>query len=238
MADIFAQALRRLSGGRVLDLATGEGGFVELLAHYLRDHAAIVGIDADGPAVETAIAHFDRAEIQFVQMKGERLGFAAGCFDTVAISASLHHLADIPAVLAEARRVLKPGGYFILAEMHRDGQTEAQRTLIALHHWVADVASAQGLVHNHTLSRSELVDLAQSLALHSLAFYDSAVPDEDPLEESVVRELAGAVDHALRQAAEVPNHESLNRRGEALRERLHQVGAQSEPVVVIVGRKR
>jgi 2-polyprenyl-3-methyl-5-hydroxy-6-metoxy-1,4-benzoquinol methylase len=237
MADIFAEALGRLSGGRVLDLATGEGDFVDLLAHHLRDHAAIVGADADGPAVETAGARFDRAGIRFVQMEGERLAFATGCFDTVAISASLHHLANIPAVLAEAGRVLKPGGVFVLAEMHRDGKTDAQQTLIALHHWVADVASALGLVHNHTLSRQELVDHAQSLGFHGLAYYDTACPEEDPFEESVIRELAGAIDRTLRQAAVAPNHESLRHRGEALRERLHRVGAQSEPVVVIVGRK-
>lgn len=237
MADIFAQALGRLSAGRVLDLATGEGDFVELLAHYLRHHVAIVGADADGPAIEVAGARFDRAEIQFVQMEGERMGFANGCFDTVAISASLHHLADIPAVLAEARRVLKPGGVFVLAEMHRDGQTEAQQTLIGLHHWVADAASALGLLHKHTLSRQELVDHVRSLGFHGLAYYDTAFPDEDPFEESVLRDLADVIDCTLRQAAEAPNHESLRRRGEALRERLHRVGVQPEPVVVIVGRR-
>jgi SAM-dependent methyltransferase len=237
MADIFEEALGRLSGGRVLDLATGEGDFVDLLAHHLRDHAAIVGADADGPALEAAGARLGRAGFEFVQMEGERLGFAAGCFDTVAISASLHHMANIPPVLAEARRVLKSGGIFVLAEMHCEGQTEAQQTLIALHHWVADVASALGLVHNHTLSRQELVDHAWSLGFSGLDYHDTAFPDDDPFEESVIRELAGAIDHTLRQAADAPNHEALRHRGEALRERLHRVGAQSEPVVVIVGRK-
>lgn len=237
MVDIFSRALGHLSGGRVLDLATGEGGFVELLAHRLRDHDQIVGADADSPALEAASGRLDQAGIHFVQMRGERLGFAAACFDTAAISASLHHLACIPPVLSEVERVLKPGGYFILAEMHRDGQTEAQQTVIALHHWIADVASALGMVHNHTLSRQELSHWARSLGLHGLAHYDTAVPDEDPFEESVIHELGEAIDRTLLQARQSPNYESFRGRGEALRERLHRVGAQSEPVVVIVGRR-
>lgn len=237
MPDIFEEVLGRLSGGRVLDLATGEGGFVELLARYLRDYAGIVGADADGPAVEAAGKRFDRGEIAFVQMAGERLGFAEGSFDTVTISASLHHLADIPPVLAEVERVLRPGGHFVLAEMHRDGQTAAQRTVIALHHWIADVASALGMVHNRTLSRQELVSHAQSLGLCDIVCHDTAFPEEDPMEESVIQELEGAVDRTLQQAGEAPNPERLKRRGESLRERLGRVGAQWEPVVVIVGRK-
>src|SRR5262249_12950872 len=36
--------------------------------------------------------------------------FAAGGFDVVAFSSVLHHMPDFPAALAEARRVLRPGG--------------------------------------------------------------------------------------------------------------------------------
>jgi 2-polyprenyl-3-methyl-5-hydroxy-6-metoxy-1,4-benzoquinol methylase len=237
MADIFEQALGRLSGGRVLDLATGEGSFVELLAQNLKDYTHIVGADVDGPAVEAAAARYGQDRVSFVQSDGGRASFAAACFDTVAISASLHHLVDIPTVLAEAGRLLKPGGYFVLAEMHCDAQTEAQYTVIALHHWIADVASALGMVHNRTLSRQELVDHARGLGLAGVACYDSPPPQEDPMEESFIRELDGAIDRTLQQAADAPDSEPLLRRGQVLRARLHQAGAQWEPVVIVVGRK-
>jgi 2-polyprenyl-3-methyl-5-hydroxy-6-metoxy-1,4-benzoquinol methylase len=237
MPDIFEEALGRLSGGLALDLAIGEGGFVELLVQYLGCYAGIVGADADGSAVEVAGQRFDRGEIAFVQMEGERLGFVEGSFDTVTISASLHHLADIPPVLAEVERVLRPGGHLVLAEMHRDGQTAAQRTVIALHHWIADVASALGMVHNRTMSRQDLVNHAQSLGLCDVVCYDTVFPEEDPMEETVIQELEGAVDQTLQQVGEAPSQERLKRRGESLRERLGRVGAQWEPVVVIVGRK-
>jgi SAM-dependent methyltransferase len=43
---------------------------------------------------------------------GERLPLADGCFDVVLAKAVLEHVRDAPAVVAEAHRVLKPGGFF------------------------------------------------------------------------------------------------------------------------------
>jgi hypothetical protein len=57
------------------------------------------------------------------------------------------------------------------------------------------------------------------------------------MEESIIQELEDAVDRTLQQVGEVPNQERLKRSGESLLERLGRVGAQWEPVVVIVGRK-
>jgi SAM-dependent methyltransferase len=240
MANILEQALAGLSAGRVLDLATGEGGFVELLVETLQSYEQILGVDSDGLAVEAARGNLDYKGIQFVQMDGGRLGFADGCFDTVSVSASLHHLADVPPVLAEVRRVLRPGGRFVLAEMHRDGRTAAQRTVIAMHHWIADVATALGGVHNHTFARQELVGFAEGLGLRHVACYDDdgvgpGGTEPDATEETLVQELDGVIERTLRRAEEASNYESLRRRGEALKWRLQKTGAEAEPVVVVVG---
>jgi ubiquinone/menaquinone biosynthesis C-methylase UbiE len=139
LAEVFEQALGGISGGRVLDVATAEGGFIKVLMRSLRDHETFVGIDHDAQALNTARGSFDQETIHFVQMDGERLAFKGGSFDTVAISASLHHLDNGPQVLAEMKRVLKPTGRFVLAEMHRDGLAEAQLTTVYLHHWVDSI---------------------------------------------------------------------------------------------------
>ena len=240
VVDILEQALAGLSAGRVLDLATGEGGFVELLVDRLESYDQIFGIDSDGPAVESARGELAQGGIHFVQMDGGRLGFADDCFDTVTVSASLHHLADVRLVLTEVRRVLRPGGRFVLAEMHRDGRTAAQRTVIAMHHWIADVATALGGVHNHTFARQELVGFAEGLGLRNAVCYDEAGvgPDgaePDPMEESLVQDLDSVIERTLRRAEEASSYESLRRRGEALQRRLQKTGAEAEPVVVIAG---
>ena len=127
--------LGHLSGGRVLDIATGAGGFVQFLLDGLRDHGEIVGIDANAERGEPFAAAFDgRPDVRFEQMDAHRLAFADGSFDTVCVSNSLHHFADPAPVLAEMLRVLRPGGHLVVNEMYRDGQSETQATHVLLHH--------------------------------------------------------------------------------------------------------
>jgi ubiquinone/menaquinone biosynthesis C-methylase UbiE len=141
--DAFARALGDINGGSVLDVATHEGGFVRILMDHLKSYAEIVGIDIHEHAIETAQRTLGQPGVRFRVMDAERLDLQDDSFDTVAISASLHHLSHIQRVLDEMVRVLKPGGHFIAAEMHRDGQTEAELTSVYLHQWVAQVDTAR-----------------------------------------------------------------------------------------------
>lgn len=233
--SILQRALNPLDGGRVLDVATGEGGFVRFLADMLSSYTEIVGIDADEAALETARASFDQENIRFVPMDAGRMDFPQASFDTVVISASLHHLADAPRVLAEMDRVLKPGGHLVVAEMHRDGQTEPQRTAVCIHHWAAEVDTALGVVHHPTLARQELIELVDALGVQNVKLYDFFDTDSDPQE--AVEQVEDYLDRFLQRAEGAPNSAALKQRAEALRQRLHRGGVQREPVVVIVGRK-
>jgi SAM-dependent methyltransferase len=47
---------------------------------------------------------------------GERLPFGDGSFDTVVTCLTLCSVTDVPQVLAEIRRVLRPGGHFLFLE--------------------------------------------------------------------------------------------------------------------------
>jgi SAM-dependent methyltransferase len=89
------RVLGDISGGRVLDVATGTGGFVRFLLDGLRDHAEIVGIDTNAErAAAFSAAYGDTPDIRFEQMDAHHLGFLDHSFDTVCISNSLHHFAD------------------------------------------------------------------------------------------------------------------------------------------------
>lgn len=112
MTNVFKQTLGDIAGGRALDVATQEGGFVRILAESLKSYTEIVGIDISEQAIETAQSAFDQENIQFIQMDAEQMGLEDESFDTVSISASLHHLANIPPVLTEMKRVLKAGRMF------------------------------------------------------------------------------------------------------------------------------
>ncbi len=237
MTNIFQQALSEIVGGRVLDVATQRGGFVRILTENLSSYTEIIGIDTSEEILATAQQGFSQGNIRFACMDASRMGFENESFDTVSISASLHHLTDIASVLWEMKRILRKGGNLILAEMHQDGQTEAQLTLVYLHHWVAAVDSALGRFHNRTLTRQEIVDHVEALGLDHVRFYDSEVSDWDPIDEAEIERLDDLIDRTLQRAEAVSGYEKFKQRGEELRRRLHAVGAQREPGIVLVGKK-
>jgi len=235
--NVIEKALGSVAGGRVLDVATQEGHFVQMLMRNLPCYTQIVGIDVNEQAIKTARDTIGQEKIQFLVMNAEQLDFEDESFDTVSISASFHHLSNIRQVLDEMERVLKPEGNWIIAEMHRDGQTEAELSSIYLHHWVAEVDSALGRLHNRTLARQEFMDYVASLGLSQVEFYDYTDRDSDPMERTRIEQLESLIDRVVQRAEEASTYSELRKRGEELRQRLHEVGAQSEPVLVVIGKK-
>lgn len=237
MNKYFESVLGRIPGGRVLDVATGQGGFVEILARLLPSYQEIIGIDSSPEGLEIARKSLDQDKIRFIQMDAEHLDLEDESFDTVNISASLHHLANPTRVLAEMKRVLRPGGHMVVTEMHRDGQTEAQLTMAHLHHLVADVDLVRGVAHYHTLARQEIVDLVQDLHLFDEMLYEIYDDVSDPMDGKRIASLDALIDRQIHNARESSNHEAIRLRGEDLRQRLHTTGAQREPVIMLVGVK-
>lgn len=233
----WQQALNSISGGHVLDVATGGGGFIQVLVENLRDYTAITGIDTNERALESARQLLSNAAVHFLFMDAAHLDFPDAAFDTVCISHSLHHLAELPQVLAEMQRVLKPGGHFIISEMYSDGQTEAQQTHVMVHHWWGEIDRALGGSHNETFTRQQLVELVDGLALNECACYDVADLESDPRDPETLKVLEGRIDHYCQRAQELPEAETLLQRGAALRERLQAVGFQSATALLAIGVK-
>lgn len=102
------------SADRVLDLATGTGGFLRELAARRRVPAEAVGIDASAAMLRRVPTLPEGWRL--IQAPAERVPLADQSFDVVA-AAFLMHLLD-PAlrrkVLGEAHRLLRPGGRFLV----------------------------------------------------------------------------------------------------------------------------
>jgi SAM-dependent methyltransferase len=229
--------LNEISGGRVLDVATGQGGFADYMAASLQDYTNIIGIDNSQRVINAAQQNVARENVYFILMDADRLGLGDESLDTVSISNSLHHMANLARVLAEIKRVLKPGGRCIISEMYRDEQTPAQLTHVYLHHWWAQVDSALGITHHETYTRQELVDILAGLGLRNLALHDHAELDNDPQDAQVIEKLDQVIDTYVQRAEKTPKYETLKQRGEALRQRLHDVGFHAATHLIAVGEK-
>ena len=102
--------------GTILDI----GGGVGIVRHYLHREAEYLVID---PSLHWLGSEWKRLAPRFVALAdpptflrgiGEYLPFQNGVFDAALSLWSLNHAADPQAVINEAHRVLRPGGYLLL----------------------------------------------------------------------------------------------------------------------------
>ena len=235
--DIFKQAFKDLPPGRLLDVATGSGGFIHLLVENLPGYTEIIGVDNLQKALDAARQAFPQGNIHFMNMDAAHLEFAGASFDTVCMANSLHHMADLPQVLAEMLRLLAPSGHLLIAEMYQDGQTEAQLTHVYLHHWWAAVDTAAGVCHNETFTRQQIVDITEGLGLKQLAFYDYADLDSDPKDPETLRQLDEIIDRTIQRCQGLPSAATLIQRGEELRQRVKSIGFHSAGGLLVIGEK-
>lgn len=119
----FKRALLLLAaprpGDHVLDLGCGTATLTIALARAYPT-ATVTGIDADARALAIARGKARDAalDLDFRQARSTQMPFPDESFDRVVSSLFFHHLtsAEKSATLAEARRVLKPGGELHVAD--------------------------------------------------------------------------------------------------------------------------
>ncbi len=103
--------------------------------------------------------------VNFVIGDACHMDFEDNTFDVVGIGNSLHHIPDLAALLAEMKRVVKPGGLIILSEMYNDGQPKASLTHWILHDIDCTMHTIDGIYHHPTYSKSEILWLARNAGL-------------------------------------------------------------------------
>jgi len=111
--------------GAFLDIGTGTGRLLELVAP--RAERAL-GVDASRDMLTLARARLaerglaDRCTVRQADMY--RLPLPDGGFDVVALQMVLHYAEDPAAALAEAARVLRPGGLLVIVDLEAHGRAE------------------------------------------------------------------------------------------------------------------
>jgi SAM-dependent methyltransferase len=93
------------AGTRLLDVATGPG---YLAVAAVSRGASVIGVDFSAAVVAAGTQRYPG--IEFREADAEALPFPDASFDAVTINFGMHHFARPDRALAEASRVLRPGG--------------------------------------------------------------------------------------------------------------------------------
>lgn len=116
-----------------LDVGAGLGHWGALLLPLLAPEATIIGVERDPRWITKAQERATRAGIgdrcRYIEGVAESLPYDDGTFDLVTCQTLLIHVADVPLVIGEMVRVLRPGGLLLVAEPNNlAGQLVADST--------------------------------------------------------------------------------------------------------------
>lgn len=183
-------------GRRVLDIASGEGYGSALLARTAQE---VVGVDVAVEAIAHArVVYRERANLRFVSGDCASLPFADAMFDMIVSFETIEHITAQREFLSEVRRVLAPGGLFLLSSPNK-----------------AEYSDRRGYTnpfHVAELYRNELRALLAEFFPHSAWYGQSigfcstiAAEDPDAKGRGELVEPGGAAAATLNPAATVVN---------------------------------
>jgi demethylmenaquinone methyltransferase/2-methoxy-6-polyprenyl-1,4-benzoquinol methylase len=110
--------------GKILDLGCGTGDLSVMLGILADNDVEITGLDYSVPMLERARQKAEKAgvadRVRFISGEANNLPFSEGYFDCVGISFAFRNLTYKTTLqrphLAEVKRVLKPGGRYVVVE--------------------------------------------------------------------------------------------------------------------------
>ncbi|WP_298747395.1 class I SAM-dependent methyltransferase [uncultured Brevundimonas sp.] len=125
--DAAAARLNPRPGEVILDVAGGTGDMARRYAKMARAaqrrrggaDASIIVLDYNAEMLAAGIARGGEPEMSWTVGDAMALPLPDASVDAYSISFGIRNVADIPQALAEARRVLKPGGRFLCLEFSR-----------------------------------------------------------------------------------------------------------------------
>jgi ubiquinone/menaquinone biosynthesis C-methylase UbiE len=119
------EALDLRAGERVLDVGCGTGVFLPAVAAVVGSGGRVVGLDHSEAFLREARARVAdqglEAVVSLVSADAQRLPFDDDSFDAAHTERVLMHLEDPDGAIRELRRVVRPGGRVVCAEIHARG---------------------------------------------------------------------------------------------------------------------
>jgi SAM-dependent methyltransferase len=152
------------NAGRLLDIGTGTGRVLELLAPRISQG---VGVDASKAMLALARSRLARPGLSHCSVRLAdmyRLPFADATFDLAVMQMVLHYAEDPPGVLDELGRVLRPDGRLILIDLAQHSRDDLLTKLA--HRWPGFTDDEmRGLLADAGLLQGEPVAIDGPLAI-------------------------------------------------------------------------
>jgi ubiquinone/menaquinone biosynthesis C-methylase UbiE len=118
--QLYAHVARHhdFKGTDVLEVGSGRGGGASFLSRYFKPNS-YTAMDINPRTIEFCNDYHATHGLKFIQGEAEKLPFEENKFDAVVNVESARCYTDIPKFFEEVKRVLKPGGKFLFADMIR-----------------------------------------------------------------------------------------------------------------------
>jgi SAM-dependent methyltransferase len=110
----------------VLEIGCGRGGGCSFIKRYLQPRS-VMGVDLSSRAISLCRQHRARPGLTFFRGDAESLPLGNAAFDVVVNVESSHCYGSMPRFLSEVRRVLRPGGHFLFADLRPASEVERLR---------------------------------------------------------------------------------------------------------------
>jgi ubiquinone/menaquinone biosynthesis C-methylase UbiE len=104
--------------GSLLDIGCGPGYLLNAIAKRY-PALSLSGLDISQDMLDLARINLGPG-VNLIQADAASIPLQDGSIDFVVSSGSLHHWGDAPAVVKEMRRILAPGGRFLIMDLRRD----------------------------------------------------------------------------------------------------------------------
>ncbi len=125
--DTAAAKLNPRPGETILDVAGGTGDMARRYSRMARRaqerrggaDASVIVLDYNAEMIMAGVNKGGEPEMSWSVGDAMALPLPDSCVDAYSISFGIRNVADVPQALAEARRVLKPGGRFLCLEFSR-----------------------------------------------------------------------------------------------------------------------
>ena len=159
-------------GANVLELACGVGiGLVRMAQTY--PGTAVVGVDGDAHSLKLVMDRVTQAGLQerisMLQSTLEDLD-EQDKYEVVLINISMHECRDIEKVARNVHRALKPGGYFVISDLHFPASVQESRTVPA--QVMSGIQFFEALIGDQLLPTQAYVDLLNERGFSGVGFFD------------------------------------------------------------------